>query len=515
MSQSTLPLVTMKGVSKSFGPVTVLQGIDLTVEPGEIVALVGENGAGKSTLLSIITGIHQASSGDTQVLGHQVGSGWSPLAAREAGVDSVHQEISLNPYQTVAENIFMGEWPTRLGVADRKSMFEESTKLLERVRLRVDPQAVVKDLDLGSQQLVELAKALRSKPTLLVLDEATSALDEDQVKSVFAVAKDVAASGGAVMIVSHRMQELFEVSSKMVVLKDGVITGVVDSAGATEAEVVQLMLGRELSQVFPEKATLESRENAPILHADSVYTLEEQTISLSVRPGWILGLGGLQGQGQREVMRALFGLGELPATFTIGDNSVKVSNPRQAIAHRIAFVPDDRKREGVQVDRSVSANLSLPSLRELSIPWLGGSVKSKAEKSLVSELIDQLNIKVASTNQKVRFLSGGNQQKISLSKWLPNEPRVLLLAEPTRGIDVGTKVEIYQLLRSLAINGVGILITSGDTMELVGICDEVLVMYEGKEVSRLYGDSLTEETLVRASVTGERTSDYDETESAK
>lgn len=502
MSEATQPILKMTGVSKAFGPVVVLQGVNLTVMPGEIVALVGENGAGKSTLLSIVTGMHSASSGATEVFGHEVDSSWGPHAAKEAGVNSVHQELSLNPHQTVAENILMGRWPTRAGKTDRKAMLQRSVELLSKVNLDVDPDTKVSDLDLGSQQLVELAKALETSPRLLILDEASSALDEDQVQSVFAVARQVSQAGGAVLLVSHRMQELFEVSTKLLVLKDGVVTGELQTDDATESQVIKLMLGRELSQLFPEKANDSARSNQAVLSAAEVQTLDDASVSVDIRPGWILGLGGLQGQGQREILRSLFGLGAARAKYQVRGKEVRIGNPRQAIAKGLAFIPADRKLEGVQVDRPVDSNLTLPSLGKLAISWLFGTIKNSREEDLVTNLVDKLHIKIASRKQKVRFLSGGNQQKIVLSKWFPLDPQILLLDEPTRGIDVGTKKEIYHLLRKLSDQGVGILVTSGDTMELVGLCDEVSVLYEGKEVDRLWGSSLTEEELVRASVTG-------------
>jgi ribose transport system ATP-binding protein len=511
-------VLSVEGVSKSFAGNQVLRDVSFDVRAGEVLALVGENGAGKSTVLSLITGLLKPDSGRIVYQGNPARA-WSPHRARAAGISSVHQELSLNPHQTVAENMFLGAWPTRRGLVLHRDLVNRARPLLERVGLEIDPRIKAGQLALGHQQLVELAKALVSEPRLLILDEATSALDDDQVRSVFGVIDDLRGQGRSVIIVSHRMGELFAVSDRMTVLKDGEVMATTERAGTDHDDVVRLMVGRELSDMFPSRVPATDAAADPDTGAPSTVVTNTvrrpllrvrgltvtgacSGIDLDVEPGTIVGLGGLQGQGQREVLRALFGLSRHTGLVELDGRPIRVATPRQAIRHRIAYVPEDRKTEGLHVAQSLRANLALPSLATLAPASRLATIAGDAESRLVEDLIQRLRIKASSPSQQARRLSGGNQQKAALAKWLPTRPRILLLAEPTRGIDVGTKREIYHLLRGLADTGLAILVTSGDTMELVGLCDEVAVMYEGRIVDRLAGPALTEERLVRSSVTG-------------
>ncbi|MFF3375517.1 sugar ABC transporter ATP-binding protein [Streptomyces sp. NPDC002680] len=506
---TTVALLSVEKVSKSFAGNRVLTDVSFEVGPGEVLALVGENGAGKSTVLSLITGLLTPDSGRVVFDGAPVARAWSPHRARAAGIGSVHQELSLNPHQSVAENVFLGSWPSRRGLVRARDLAARAEPLLARVGLDVDPRTPAGRLPLGRQQLVELAKALAGDPRLLILDEATSALDEDQVAAVFRVVRELREGGGAAIFVSHRMAELFAISDRLTVLKDGAVMATREREHTDHDDIVRLMVGRELSDLFPPKAPpREDTENTgitpePLLRVRGLTVPRACSgIDLDLVPGRITGLGGLQGQGQREVLRALFGLVRHTGSVTHDGRPVRLASPRDAIRHRIAYVPEDRKTEGVHTVRSVRDNLVLPSMRELAPARRLTTVSRGAEAALVEELIGRLRVKAASPAQEVRRLSGGNQQKVALAKWLPTGPRVLLLAEPTRGIDIGTKREIYHLLRRLADDGLAVLVTSGDTMELVGLCDEVAVLYEGTVVDRLSGPELTEERLVRASVMG-------------
>ncbi|WP_405877289.1 sugar ABC transporter ATP-binding protein [Streptomyces sp. NBC_00005] len=576
------PLLSVEKVSKSFAGNRVLTDVSFEVEPGEVLALVGENGAGKSTVLSLVTGLLAPDSGRVVFDGTPVARAWSPHRARAAGIGSVHQELSLNPHQSVAENVFLGNWPSRRGLVRGGELAARAQPLLERVGLDVDPRTPAGRLPLGSQQLVELAKALAGEPRLLILDEATSALDEDQVGAVFRVVRELRDQDGSVILVSHRMAELLAVGDRLTVLKDGAVMATRKRARTDHDDIVRLMVGRELSDLFPAKAAAAKAEAVTLAAAtvdavtpvaaktegvtattaDAVTTVAAKAdavttattaamttagpttataktpavtvalataepgaagdsapesllrvrkltvpgacsgVDLDLPPGRIIGLGGLQGQGQREVLRALFGLARHTGDLSLDGRPVRLSSPRDAIRHRIAYVPEDRKTEGVHTMRTVRDNLALPNLRALSPASRLTTVSRREETALVDDLIGRLRIKAASPAQEARRLSGGNQQKVALAKWLPTAPRVLLLAEPTRGIDIGTKREIYHLLRRLADDGLAVLVTSGDTMELVGLCDEVAVMYEGTVVDRLAGSDLTEERLVRSSVMG-------------
>ncbi|MGW1023551.1 sugar ABC transporter ATP-binding protein [Streptomyces sp. NPDC002577] len=497
-----MTVLNVDQVSKSFAGNRVLREVSFDVQPGEVLALVGENGAGKSTVLSLITGLLSPDSGRILYDGEPVRA-WSPHRARAAGISSVHQELSLNPHQTVAENVFLGAWPSRRGLVRARDLAARAQPLLERVGLDVDPGTRVGRLPLGRQQLVELAKALASGPRLLVLDEATSALDEDQVQAVFRVVRELRDQGGSVIFVSHRMAELFAVSDRLTVLKDGEVMATRQRDRTDHDDIVRLMVGRELSDLFPAKQAAATKTAEPAVRVRALSVPRACSgVDLDLSPGRIIGLGGLQGQGQRDVLRALFGLERHTGRLELDGRPCRIGSPREAIRHRIAYVPEDRKTEGLHVAQSVRANLALTNLRRLAPANRLGTVARGAETRLVAELTGSMRIKASSPNQESRRLSGGNQQKVALAKWLPTEPRVLLLAEPTRGIDVGTKREIYHLLRRLADDGMAVLVTSGDTMELVGLCDEVAVMYEGSIVERLAGSELTEESLVRASVTG-------------
>ncbi|GAB3125293.1 sugar ABC transporter ATP-binding protein [Glaciibacter psychrotolerans] len=496
----TEPLLRTDAVSKSYVGIEVLHEVSLDIKRGEVLGLVGENGAGKSTILSLITGMTAPSSGTIHYDGRQIATTWSPKQARLVGIGAVHQELSLNPHQTVAENVFLGNWPVRRGVATQRSLEKAAQPFLDEVGLTVSPADTVATLTLGEMQLLELAKALVSKPTLLILDEVTSALDDSQVENVFRVVRRLCAEGGAVVIVTHRMSELFAICDRLTVLKDGAYVATRARAETTEDDIVQLMLGRALSAIFPPKSADAAAGVAPLLRVrDLSVPRAVHGVSFELRPGTITGLGGLQGQGQSEVLRALFGLAAHTGQIEFDGKPVTISAPRHAISNRIIYVPEDRKVEGVDVGLSVAANLQLPNIPLLAPLRRLGTVNRRAGRDLVAEMIAKLQIKARPT-QEVRRLSGGNQQKVALAKWLPTEPRVLLLAEPTRGIDVGTKREIYRLLRQFADDGLAILVTSGDTLELIGLCDEIAVMYEGRIVERLQGEKITEEALVHASV---------------
>jgi ribose transport system ATP-binding protein len=493
-------LLDVGGVSKSYAGIRVLHEVSFQVRRGEVLGLVGENGAGKSTALNVISGITAPDSGRVELAGRPV-TGWNPHQARAAGVCSVQQELSLNPHQTVAENVFLGGWPSRRGLVRRRALAAAARQLLDQVGLAVDPLLPVGELSLAQRQLVELAKALAGDPSLLILDEATSALDDNQVEALFRVVRRLRDDGRSVIMVTHRLDELFAVCDRLTVLKDGRFVATRPRADTDPDDLVRLMVGRELAALFPAKATgpaLGPGLRASGLSAPGAF----REVDVQVPAGRIVGLGGLAGQGQGEVLRALFGMRRHTGEIEIDGTACRIGGPRAAIRRGVAYVPEDRKLEGLHTAQSIRGNLALPSLRALSPAGRLFTVNRREEERLAAGLVDRLRIKVRELGQETRRLSGGNQQKVALARWLPTRPVLLLLNEPTRGIDVGTKREIYHLLRSLADEGLAVLVTSTDTMELVGLCDEVLVMYEGRVVERLAGAEVTEERLVHASVTG-------------
>ena len=498
------PLLDVQGVSKSYAGVPVLRDVSFRLHAGEVLGLAGENGAGKSTVLRVIAGLTAPDSGEIIVNGRA--AGWGPHQARAAGIWSVHQELSLNPHQTIAENVFLGTWPSRRGLVRKRALADQARPLLSRAGLAVDPLVRVGELPLAQRQLVEIAKALAGDPRVLILDEATSALDQRQVQALFAVIRQLREEGRSVIMVTHRLEELFSVCDRLTVLKDGAVAGTSDRAAIDTDGLVRLMVGRDLAALFSAKAAGEPGE--PVLRARGLTAPGAFTsVDLDLPAGRIVGLGGLAGQGQREVLRALFGLRRHIGRVEMASMPARMRTPQAAIRRGVGYVPEDRGVEGLHTVQSISGNLALPSLRPLSPGRRAFTVSRAAQQRLVTGLVDRLQIKISSPGQEARRLSGGNQQKVALARWLPTRPKLLMLAEPTRGIDVGTKREIYHLLRSLTEDGLAVLVTSTDTMELVGLCDEVLVMYEGQVVERLAGDALTEELLVRASVTGSALSD--------
>jgi ribose transport system ATP-binding protein len=497
------PVLQATGLTRSFSGHVVLNDVDFEVLAGEIHGLVGENGAGKSTLINLITGALPPDAGSIVVGGEAV-THLSPHDAEARGIATVHQELSLCPHLTVAENVYLGQLPTTtLGRIDYPKIVAGTREAFASLGVAIDLNAIAGELSLADQQTVEIAKALVSRPKLLILDEATSALDSGQVALLFAALRRLREAGTATVFVSHRLAEVFAITDRVTVLKNGEYVATVPAAGTTTDDLVQLMVGREMHDIFPPKPEIAAVLAEPVVL--SVHNLSSgkrfHDVSFDLHRGEILGLGGLQGQGQRELLAALFGLLPVQGTIELQDRPLHVRGPRGAMKQRIAHVPEDRKTEGLVVQLSVGENLSLPSLDRLDRL---GLIDREKERGLIDELIEKLRIRLQSPRQAVLRLSGGNQQKVAIAKWLPLTPEIYLLAEPTRGIDVGTKQEIYQLMRELTASGASILLISSDTIELLGLCDRVLVMYEQQPVAMLSGAEVTEERVVHASVAGKQ-----------
>jgi ribose transport system ATP-binding protein len=494
------PMLATVGLTKAFAGNVVLRDVDFQVLAGEIHGLVGENGAGKSTLINLVTGVLQPDSG-TVALDGVTADHLTPLAAEERGIATVHQELSLCPHLTVAENVYLGRLPTRYGRIDYPKIVAGSAGAFASLGVAVDPKAVAGELSLADQQLVEIAKAIVARPRLLILDEATSALDSGQVEFLFSALHRLRDEGTAIVFVSHRLEEIFAIADRITVLKNGEYVATVLAAGTTTADLVQLMVGRQMQEVFPAKPPAAEVLAAPVVLSVRNLTSGKRfhDVSFDLHRGEILGLGGLQGQGQRELLAALFGVHPVQGEIVLGDRAIGVHGPRSAIRRRVAYVPEDRKTDGLIVQLPAGENLSLPSLDRLD---RFGLLDRARERRLVDGLIDKLRIRLRSPSQTLVRLSGGNQQKVAIAKWLPLTPEIFLLAEPTRGIDVGTKQEIYRLMRELTAAGASILLISSDTIELLGLCDRVLVMYERQPVAMLGGDDVTEENVVHASVAG-------------
>jgi ribose transport system ATP-binding protein len=501
MVSPAVPLFHMEGVSKRYGGVRALEKADLTVEGGKIHAILGENGAGKSTLIKIMSGVVAPDEGRMMLEGREV-SFAGPAAANRAGIVCIFQELSLVPDLSVADNICISNPPKRFGLIDRRAQRRIVEEALARAGAEdVHPLAPIKDLPLSRRQMVEIAKALARNPRVLILDEATSALTAADVAKVFVVLKRLRAEGLALLYISHRMHEIAELADQCTVFRNGRNVATYPAGTKSDDEVVELMIGREYSHVFPPKPALAMSDKPPVLEVrDLSWTDRLSRISFGIRAGEVIGLGGLDGQGQRELLLALFGvLRGVSGEILIDGERASVSSPSVAKSKKIsmALIPEDRKTEGLMLPMSVSVNLSFAALDLISN---GGIVDRDKERRLIDEMISLLAIRTAGTEISVGSLSGGNQQKVVIAKWLMVKPRIILLNDPTRGIDVGTKAEIYQLLRKLAASGAAIIFYSTDYDELIGCCDRVLVLYDGAVKRELVGDEITERALISSAL---------------
>ena len=501
MADAVAPLFRMEGVSKRYGGVRALEAADLSVWPGRIHGILGENGAGKSTLIKIMAGVVQPDEGRMSLDGRELRFA-NPAAANQAGIVCIFQELSLVPDLSVSDNIGLGDPPCRFGLIDRRAQRRRAEAALARAGAEdIHPLALVKDLPLSRRQMVEIAKALGRNPRILILDEATSALTAADVAKVLAVLKRLRAEGLALLYISHRMHEIAELADECTVFRNGRNVATYQAGTKTDQEVVELMIGREYSHVFPPKPTGPSAPAEPALEIRHLTWADRlKDISLTVRPGEIVGLGGLDGQGQRELLLALFGvLRGVSGEMRVDGHRASVGSPRAAKgkATRIALIPEDRKTDGLMLPMSVRDNLSFAALDGLSH---AGVIDSTAERQAIEHMIQLLGIRTDGIDIPVGSLSGGNQQKVVIAKWLMAGPRIILLNDPTRGIDVGTKQEIYQLLRRLADAGAAIVFYSTDYDELVGCCDKVLVLYDGGIVRTLTGPEITEHALVASAL---------------
>jgi ribose transport system ATP-binding protein len=494
-------LFEMQGVSKRYGGVRALQDADLVIDGGRIHAVLGENGAGKSTLIKIMAGVVAPDEGRMLLDGQPV-SFASPAAANAAGIACIFQELSLIPDLSVADNIAISNPPRRHGLIDRRAQRRMAEEALARSGAdNIHPLALVKDLSLSRRQMVEIAKALARRPRILILDEATSALTAADVTKIYGVLKRLRAEGLALLYISHRMHEITELADDCTVFCNGRSVASFAAGTRTDNEIVELMIGREYNAVFPARKPHVASAAAPRLEVRNLgWNGRLNDISLTLRAGEVIGLGGLDGQGQRELLLALFGV----LQGTTGD--VLVDGRRAAIAGPqvakrkdvgMALIPEDRKTEGLMLPMSVRDNLSFAALGRLS-RW--GVIDAAAEREAVERIVRLLAIRTDGTDVPAASLSGGNQQKLVIGKWLMMAPRILLLNDPTRGIDVGTKQEMYQLLRELAEAGAAILFYSTDYDELIGCCDRVLVMYDGAIRRELVGDDITERALVSSAL---------------
>ncbi|MFC3687526.1 sugar ABC transporter ATP-binding protein [Aquipuribacter hungaricus] len=494
---TTDPVLSVTGVRKSFDGVHALRGVDFTLVPGQIHALVGENGAGKSSLIKVLTGVYVPDEGQLLYRGEPVRFA-RPSDAQDAGISTMYQEVNLVPLLSVASNIFLGREPRRFGLVDTRAMRRQARELVARVGIDVDVDEQLGRLGLGVQQMVALARAVSVDSRVVIMDEPTSSLEAKEVDTLFRVARDLAATGVALVFVSHRMGELFALCDHVTVLRDGRTVHSGPVADLSRLELVAHMLGRTMADV--ERGTTEFGDShlvevEPVLRVQDLHVRNRlDGISFDVRPGEVVGLGGLLGSGRSETVKAVYGdLLTSSGTVAVGGRPVKTGSVAHALAAGMALLSEDRKAEGIVPDLSVRDNIALAVLPRLS---RAGIVSDSKIDAVVEVFMRRLQVKASSPHQKVRELSGGNQQKVLLARWLATEPKVFLLDEPTRGIDVGAKREVQALVDELAAQGLAVVLISSEMEELVEGSDRVVVLHDGAVSSELSGAGLTTSALL-------------------
>ena len=514
------PLLRMEGITKRFAGTTALDGVDFTLERGEVHALMGENGAGKSTLIKIMTGAYHRDGGGMWLEGRPV-SFDTPADAQAAGVVAVHQEMHLLGYRTVAENIFVGREPRRRGLIDWRRMNADAAALLERLGLDIDPRATLGSLNTARQQMVAIARGVSIGAKVLVLDEPTSSLAEREVAILFGLIRQLQARGTGIVYISHRFDELYAVCSRVTVLRDGRLVGTRELATLERLDLVCMMLGKSREEVRhgatgfgaahgtgagPAAAAgrAPTPDEVPLLRAEGLRRgTRLRGVSLEVRKGEIVGLAGLLGSGRTETARVLFGADQADGgEVHYAGKRFAPRRPDEAIKAGIGFLPEDRKAEGIIPELSVRENLTLAALPALT---RFGVVSRAKQRELVDRFMTRMRIKASSADQRIRELSGGNQQKVLLARWLCRRPDLLLLDEPTRGVDVGAKAEIQALINELAASGLGVLMISSELEELVEGSDRVVVLRDGQNVAELSGDAVSPQAIIHAMAEGSAT----------
>lgn len=490
------PLLQLKGIEKSFPGVKALNGASLAVYPGRVMALVGENGAGKSTMMKVLTGIYTMDAGSLQWLGEPVAFS-GPKASQEAGIGIIHQELNLIPQLSVAENIFLGrEFVNRFGRIDWKKMHREAEALLKRLNLRFSSHKLVGDLSIGDQQMVEIAKVLSFESRVIIMDEPTDALTDTETLSLFHVINELKAQGCGIVYISHRMKEIFEICDDVTVFRDGQFIAERAVSDLSEEQLIEMMVGRKLEDQYPH---LEQSPGEIRLQVEKLCGSGVEDVSFTLRKGEILGISGLMGAGRTELMKVLYGaLPRRSGSVTLNGRTVTVRSPQEGLASGIVYISEDRKRDGLVLGMSVKENMSLTALRYFS--HAGGNLKHAEEQLAVGDFIRLFNVKTPSMMQPIGLLSGGNQQKVAIARGLMTRPDVLILDEPTRGVDVGAKKEIYQLINQFKAEGLSIILVSSEMPEVLGMSDRILVMHEGHISGEFSREQATQESLMAAAV---------------
>jgi ribose transport system ATP-binding protein len=489
------PVLEMRHIRKTFPGVIALDDVDFELRAGEVHILLGENGAGKSTLMKILSGAYQKSAGQIVFDGQDVEIR-NPKHAQTLGISTIYQEFNLIPHLSAGENIFLGREPRRFGIIDQGAIFQEANRVLNALGLTLDARQLIKGLKVAEQQMIEVAKALSLEARILIMDEPTAALTEHEIKELFTTIRGLRDKGVSIVYISHRMEELFEIGDRVTVLRDGRTVGTYDVREMSKSELIRLMVNRDLTELFPkERAEL----GAEVLRVEGLNTKGGlKDINFSLRKGEVLGIAGLLGAGRTELARAIFGLDKITSgTVSVNGSPRRIGSPRAAINCGIGFLTEDRKSQGLVLPLSVKENLCLANVDKFS-RW--GVMNAQEEQQAAASYVKDLRIKTPSLEQKVVYLSGGNQQKVVLSKWLCCKSEVFIFDEPTRGVDVGAKAEIYQLMNRLTAAGVAIIMISSEMLEVLGMSDRILVMRGGRIAGEFSAEDATQERVLQCAL---------------
>ena len=490
--------IEMRGIDKAFGSNQVLKDAGFELRDGEVHALMGENGAGKSTLMKILTGVYTRDKGTVLVDGQEVVYK-TPQEAEKAGIVFIYQELNVLFDLTVEENLFMGKEITKgFGICNKKAMRAKAQEVMDRMGVNIPVNAVMSDLSVGQQQMVEICKALMVDAKVLIMDEPTAALTQSETEVLFEVINSLRAKGVSIVYISHRMEEIFELCDRITILRDGQYVGTENIKDITMDGVVQMMIGREIGERYPQRDVTLGEE---VLRVEGLsHQKFFRDVNFSVRAGEVLGVSGLMGAGRTEIMQAIFG--NLPTTagkVFIDGKEVSIKNPRQAIAAGIGFITEDRKTEGLLLEKSIAENIEITNLNKVS---KNAVMSKKAGKELVQKGIDEFRIKCFNADHLCNNLSGGNQQKVVLAKWIYTDPKILILDEPTRGVDIGAKKEIYSVINDMAARGVAVIMVSSELPEVLGMSDRIMVVHEGHVTGIIDGKTADQEKVMTLATGG-------------
>lgn len=500
------PIFEMKGITKEFPGVKALDNVDFKIYKGEVMALLGENGAGKSTLVKILSGVYQKDSGEIIYEGKNIDLK-GPKDAQEEGISIIHQELNLIPHLTIGENIFLGREPINgLKKIDWKKLYKDSEDLLKKLKVDESPKELVANLSIGEQQMVEIAKALSLNAKIIIMDEPTDALTKTETESLFNVIHELRAQEKSIVYISHRLEEIFQVCDDVTVLRDGKFIGEAEVKTLNEDKLIEMMVGRKLTEQFPSISVEKGDVSLEVKNLSNEYIKD---INFSLRKGEILGISGLMGSGRTELAKTIYGaLGKESGEVYIYGKEVNIKATQDALKEGIAYVSEDRKDQGLVLGLSVKENMSISSLKDFeSIVF---RINKKEEKKAVKNYITKMAIKTPSENQKIKNLSGGNQQKVSIAKGLMTNPKILILDEPTRGVDVGAKKEIYDLINKFKQAGMSIIMISSEMPEILGMSDRILVMYQGRITGELDRKDASQEKIMKCAVGIKEVSHKDE-----